>query len=272
MLANPSNLPTPSHPHNELPRVQPRGVQAGERRRDRFPTIPQRHQWLECAGFHQSHQLVLRTILLFKAPVVDEEAFDSYVVVDEVVHVAHAVVLLHGQLVLRDGAADDDSAPSICHANRGLECLAANVLERAIETAGAYLRKRFAQVCGHVRAVVTVEDGIGAEPSQQTQLIAGPRRRDHLDTALLEELDGHRAHRAGCTRYVSHLAGLRFANVLDAEVGGDSGHPERSDKGGHKSTRSCVGKRGELKGLQAQPLPPRAIKSNQLSGSAACAA
>eukprot|EP00966_Prymnesium_polylepis_P024521 564874-Prymnesium_polylepis.2 len=188
-----------SHPHNKLPRVQPRRIQAGERRRDRIPTVPQRHQWLEFATFHQPHQLPLSTGLLVKVPIVDDEALQPYVLRDEFVEVAHAIVSLQGQLILRDGAADDDSAPSIRRADCGLECLAADVIESDIETAGAYLRKRAAQQRGHCRAIVVIEDSIGAKRSQQAQLITGPRRRNHLDASQLEELDGHRAHRPGRT-------------------------------------------------------------------------
>src|SRR6266849_512031 len=117
--------------------------------------------------------------------------------------------------VLRNRAADDHPRTARELSERGIEDVAADVVEIDIHAPRAMLSERFL----HVVALVInrrVETEIVHEVSAFFRTPRDPNRSAALD---LGDLSRHRAHRTGRARNNHGVARLRFADVEQAEIG-----------------------------------------------------
>ncbi len=108
---------------------------------------------------------------------------------------------------------------------RGVENLAADVIEIDVDALGAVLR----QGCLHVFRLV-VDAGIKAKFVYDVIALRGAAgNADHTAAFDLGDLTGNRADGAGRAREDHRLARLCLTNLEQAEVGSESGHPEGAE-------------------------------------------
>ena len=127
-----------------------------------------------------------------------------------------------GVVVLADRAADDDARLAVDARQHGVEDLAADVVEVDVD---AFRAVRLQAVLD--RAGLVVDAGVEAELLDDP--LALRRAAGDADDAAaldLRELADGLADRAGRARDDDRLAGLRLADVEQAEVAGHAGHAE----------------------------------------------
>ena len=130
-------------------------------------------------------------------------------------------------LVGRDGAAQRDAAAAAQRAERGLEVLAADVVEVDVD---AVRRGRAQQLVD--RAVVVVEGGVEAElVAQVRDLVGRAGAADHAVAAQLGDLRGERADRAGGGRDPDDVAVAQLGGVQQPGVRGEADAAERAEVG-----------------------------------------
>ena len=181
--------------------------------------------------------------------VADDEAAQHEPLLHQHHHVAGPGGCLGG-VVGGDRAAGRDPAEVVEVADRGLEVLAADVVEVDVD------RSVLAQLLAD-RAVVVVEGGVEAELlGQPAHLLGGAGRADHLRGAEVAcHLAGERADGTGRTGHEDDVALLHLRDAGQPDVRRQAGHAEDPEVGGGRDRRGVdlPGGRGRQHGVLAPP-------------------
>ena len=132
-------------------------------------------------------------------------------------------------VVGRDHPAQRYPAVGVHAIQRGLEMVAADVVEVDVDAVRAVLAQRLAQVLGLV-----VERRVEAELVDQVgDLLGRARAAHHARPAQPRELAHDAPHGAGGRRHEHRLALLRLADLREAVPGGQAGHAQHPERRGH---------------------------------------
>lgn len=175
-------------------------------------------------GNHGLHLLLERLVLLGRQ--VDEEALEGELLGDEVEEAADALLLLARGVVVRDHAAADDAALLVEGLEGRLEVIAANVLKVHVNTLGCEALE------GVVRGLgLVVEAGVEAKlVEDEVELLVAADGANDLDALSLGELADNLADSAGGGGDEDGFTLLGLADVVEALVGGHTGHAESADE------------------------------------------
>src|SRR5258708_17687034 len=136
-------------------------------------------------------------------------------------------------VVLRDGAADDDPGAARQSGERGVQDVAADVVEIDVDP----LRATLPQGGLHVLGLV-IDRGVEAQLLHEVAALLGAAGdADGAASLELGDLADHHADSAGGARNDDGLAGCRPADVEQAELGGHAGGAESRDGDAHPAAR-----------------------------------
>lgn len=164
-------------------------------------------------------------------------------------------------VVLRDHAALGDPAEVVERADRGLQVLAADVVEVDVDAIG---RGGLELLCD--RAVVVVERGVEADLVQQiADLLRGSGAADDPGRAAqLGDLTDQRTHRSGRTGDEHDVAFLLLGDVDEPDVRGHAGHAGHVEVGARRS-----GLRVDLDGVlgvERRVVAPAEVVQHEVTG------
>src|SRR5436190_17151804 len=206
----------PSHLHHELA-----GVLAGEehvdRGRGREESLHQVHAIVDLA-FRGPHAELQRSLGEARQEIDHDEALHAEPLGDDPEDVARAGRALR-LAVSRDHPARDDAAEVLHVLERGVEDVAADVVEVDVDAFRTRLTERTADVARFVVDAV-VEPELVDDPAA---LLLAARDADDAAPEDLADLARDRADAARRARHHERLARLRLPDVGDAEVRGDTG-------------------------------------------------
>ena len=144
---------------------------------------------------------------------------------DEACHVADADELVVGAVVFAHLARNDDP-PVLLHVeDRGVQHLAAHIVEIDVDAVRAVLADRRAQI----RAPIG-EAGVEAEPLHIVALRRGACNADNAASLHLRDLPGGGAHRPCGRRNQHRVAFLRAPEFQQTEIGGEPRNAEHADR------------------------------------------
>ncbi len=113
---------------------------------------------------------------------------------------------------------------------RGIEMLAADIVEIDVDAVLADLAQRRHQLLHQRPVALIIDHRIGAERLHQRAFVGPAGAADHHHPARLGDLHHGRSDRACGRRHEHDIAGLGPGHAQQTEIGGHPRHPEQSEK------------------------------------------